>query len=260
MSPVPVDHSRPALRVYGSFEYREEAVEHAKLIAEADPNCSLVLIQRDKWTLLPMTERIRDDPREAQKRVDEKVDAHRRQRTEEAEQFERALKDRAERPPPKTVPVDEDEIREQQEAEALVYKPPRRLRSGAEVRGQAAFAICVIPDEFGECLVKILGVFETTSDAESWVQGIASRKIIDHDIFVGRTCEWIYPNAMDRASQDRYRHDELQRIMDASAKNPKAVRDYKEWKKEQDRLKEQERFNELEHEESQPSPDESESA
>ena len=241
LAPVPVDSSRPAMRVYGAFQDREEAMEHAQIIQQADPRCSLLIVKRDTWVLLPMTEKVRDDKEESQRRVDAKVEAHRKTKEESDAYFDRVVKERLERPPPKTVPVDEEEIREQEEADALVYKPPRRLRSGVEVRGQAACAVCVIPDELGECVVRVLGCFASAGEAEAWVQNVASRKIIDHDIYVAPTCEWFYPNGFARGAQDRYRQDELQRIMDAAAKNPKAVRDYKEWKKEQDRLSEIER-------------------
>jgi hypothetical protein len=40
---------------------------------------------------------------------------------------------------------------------------------------------------------------------------------------------------MKNVSKTTYRNDELQRIMDAAEKNPKAVRDYKTWKAEQER-------------------------
>ena len=56
-------------------------------------------------------------------------------------------------------------------------------------------------------------------------------------MFVVPTCDWFYPNGEGKSSSnERYRIGELQRIMDAAAKNPKDVQNYKTWKKEQDRL------------------------
>ena len=245
LAPVPVDSSRPALRVYGAFRERDEAIEHMQIVAAADPRCSFLILKRDAWVLLPTTERVRDDPEESQRRIDAKLSAYEAAKREKDEYFDRVVRDRLERPPPNAVPVDEEAVREQEEAEACVYKPPRRLRAGVEVRGQSAFALCVLPDEFGECAIRILGCFETSAEAEGWVQNVGSRQIVDHDIFVASTCDWVYPNGMVRGAQDRYRHDELQRIMDAAARNPKAVRDYKEWKKEQDRISEMERARAL---------------
>jgi hypothetical protein len=132
---------------------------------------------------------------------------------------------------------DAEEDVETQEAENLVYKPPRKLRVGGEVRGQNYVAICSIPNAItGECIIKILACFDTNQDADTWSQNVASRHITDDDILVGRTCEWVFPNGTAQSvSGSNYRIDELQRIMDAAERNPKAVQDYKTWKAEQDR-------------------------
>ena len=130
-----------------------------------------------------------------------------------------------------------DDDDETKEAEDLVYKPPRRLRIGGEVRGQNYVAMCAIPNSVtGECIVKILACFDTSQDADAWAQDVASRHIADDDILIGRTCEWFFPNGRAQSvCGPRYRIDELQRIMDAADRNPRAVQDYKTWKEEQDR-------------------------
>ena len=120
------------------------------------------------------------------------------------------------------------------DAEALVYRPPRRLRGGAEVRGQSAVSLCVLPDpSHGECLVRIHGLFESAEESDRWNRNVGSREVIDHDLFTAPTCEWLYPNGETTAST-HYRNAELQRIMDAAERNPKAVQDYKAWKSAQD--------------------------
>jgi hypothetical protein len=246
LAPRPLDATRPAFRVYGAFATREEALEHAPFVAQADPHCSLVLLPRNEWALLPQTEASRDDPEERARRLAKRLAAHRDARTEASAEFERAVRERAERPPPK---ADESEWVEEEdgtrEAEAIVYPPPRRLRAGAEVRGQTHLAMCAIPDPLGgECLVKVLGCFESAADADAWIRDQGSRVITDEDIVVAPTCEWLYPNSSKDGARGpgaaRYRNDELQRIMDAAARNPQVVRDYKEWKAEQDRLKAEE--------------------
>ena len=94
--------------------------------------------------------------------------------------------------------------------------------------------LCVVPDDFGECLIKILGCFENTAEADRWVENVGSRKIADDDIYVAPTCEWLYPNGDTSKVSTRYRVDELQRIMDAADRNPEAVQNYKDWKRQQD--------------------------
>lgn len=242
LAPRPVDSLHPALRVYGAFETREEAVEHSQIVRDLDPKCSLIVIPIGEWALMPQTEHARDDPEEARRRLQLRLQAHRVRQDEEGEAFDRAVNERLERPAAKTTDPDDDE--EQEEAEALVYPAPKRLRAGAEVRGQASVALCVVPDDTrGECLVKVMGCFENTADADNWAQNVATRHVTDDDVYVAPTCEWLYPNGETKAASTRYRIDELQRIMDAADRNPQAVQDYKEWKREQDRLKEVENKN-----------------
>jgi hypothetical protein len=90
----------------------------------------------------------------------------------------------------------------------------------------------VIPDPSGQgyVLLKILACFETTIEADAWVQDVASKSILDENIYVIPTCEWVYPNGTRVDSEKRrYRIDELQKIMDAADKNVANVQTYKEW-------------------------------
>ena len=236
LAPRPVDASRPCVRIYGAFGSYEDACAHADVVRGVDATCSLVVAPRNEWLLLPQTEAARDDPQERARCLEKRLAAHRTARAEADAEFERVVRERAERPAPQEVPVDDDETRE---AEDLVYPPPRRLRAGAEVRGQNAVTLCVVPDPVGgECLVKVLGCFETAAEADAWARNVASRRVTEDDILVAPACEWCYPNAAHaRSGSEHYRSDELQRIMDAAARNPQAVRDYKEWKREQDERK-----------------------
>lgn len=240
LAPCPVDKACPAMRVYGAFATPEEAKEHAAVVSEIDGGrYSLMIVKRDEWTLMAQTVESRDDPTENRRRRDLRLQAYRARQSEDGDAFLKAVRDGIERPAPQVAPPEDEERREEAEAEALVYQPPRRLRAGAEVRGQSAVALCVAPDEVGgECLVKVLGCFETTSEAENWVRNVATRHVTDDDIVVTGTCDWFYPNGRQKASREYYRNKELQRILDAAERNPKQVRRYKEWKLEQDRLEE----------------------
>lgn len=240
LEPVPLHADRPAARIYGAFPTRADAVEHAEIVRERDRRCSLLVVERDRWVLFPINEELRDDPERAALRRDAKLEAYRARRTDEFADFERAVAERractAAAPPP---PEEEDPAEEAaaREAERLVYAPPKRLRAGAEVRGQAAAAVAVVRDEFGEVLLRVFGCFESAADAESWCRDVGSRRVTDHDLMIVSTCEWFYPNGDGRFSGNpRYRIGELQRIMDAATKNPQDVKDYKAWKREQDRL------------------------
>ena len=120
-----------------------------------------------------------------------------------------------------------------------VYKRPRRLKAGAEVRGHRLCALSVIPDpKDGEIMVNILGCFDTYEDATEWVNDVCSKSQSSHDVYIHETCEWIFPNGVTESiKKETYRNSELQKIMDAAKANPKNVRSFKEWKKDQDSKK-----------------------
>ena len=185
---------------------------------------------------MPQNENTLYDKSANKSRCDMLLQSYRNRQNESGTEFDRVVKTRAERAPPSTDPEETDEVREELDAVGLVYKPPKRLRAGAEVRGQSSVAMCVVPNEFGECLFKILGCFESTTDADSWVRNVGSRYVLDDDIFVSPTCDWIYPNGKSKNGKAYYRNDELQRIMDAAQRNPEMVRSYKDWKAEQDSI------------------------
>ena len=174
LPPRPLQTERPAARIYGAFPSREDAVEHAELVMEKDRACSLMVVERDEWTLFPINDKVRDDQELAKRRCEEKIEAHLKKRTEEKLDFERVVSERRERDstgpiqPPREF-ENPDEEAAMNEAESIVYAPPKRLRAGAEVRGQASAVVSVVPDEFGEVVMKIFGCFESTTEADKCV-------------------------------------------------------------------------------------------
>jgi hypothetical protein len=236
LAPVPLDPTRPALRVYGAFASHEEAREHAEIIQSLDDTCSLMIVALHEWVLMPCNVGCLS-PEENTRRRKELLRAHEEARIQETKRFDGRVERKDDSDEAIVTPHEPVDDEETVEAEALVYKPPRKLRVGGEVRGQNYVALSVIPNkDTGECLIQIFGCLDTSQDADEWSQGIASRYVTDHDIHVGRTCDWFFPNGeMKSVSKTSYRNDELQRIMDAAERNPKAVRDYKTWKAEQDR-------------------------
>ena len=241
LAPRPVDPTHPSARIYGAFAEKEDALEHAEVVRERDSACSLAVAKVGDWILLPTNEEVRDDAALAARRADEKLRAYADARARERADFEDVVAQRRERDRARAdAEADAEEREEERDALKAVYAAPKRLRAGAEVRGQGCAALCVLPDEGGEAMIRVLGCFETTIEADRWCQDVGSRSVVDHDILVVPTCEWFFPNGKGKvSSRERFRIDELQRIMDAAAQNPEAVRSYKEWKREQDRLAEE---------------------
>ena len=242
-APIPLEHTRPSLRVYGVFSSKDEATSHADVIKELDANVSLMIVPRGTWVLMPQTLAARDDASENKRVLEQRLQAHRLRQADDGEGMRSAMKDGVERAKPRTKQQDPEERYVEEDAEVTVYPRPKRLRAGGEVRGQSTVALCIAPDfsGAGECLIKLLGCFETTAEADQWVRDVATRRITDDDVIVAQTCEWLYPNTTDdvtRASSEKYRVDELQKIMDATVRNEQSVKSYKKWKEEEDAKKE----------------------
>ena len=154
-APRPLDSSCPTSRIYGAFPTRDDALEHVEYVRERDPTCSLMIVRRGTWVLFPINEVCLQDSTKMEERVRLKLDAYATGRLREKTEFKNMIEKQIKRAEPKMIPFEEDDPAEEaanKEAERLVYKPPKRLRAGAEVRGQSAAAICVGADEF-ECLL-----------------------------------------------------------------------------------------------------------
>ena len=245
LAPCPLRPETPSCRIYGCFPTRDDAREHAEVVMERDSKCSLMIVEQGEWCLFPINEKMRDDPVAAKERATAKIDTYVKGREEEKVDFEEVISSKDERKESGCIEReydDPEEEKEMNEAERLVYAPPKRLRAGAEVRGQSCVAVSVVKDPYGEVCLRVYAAFETTSDAERWCRDVGSRRVVDFDISVAPTCDWFYPNGKeDTSTQEKYRNPELNKIMTAAAKNPQAVRDYKEWKKEEDRKYEEDK-------------------
>lgn len=222
-APQPVDPTRPALRVYGTFASVEEAKEHSSVVVAMDPSCSLYAVPCREWTLIPRIASGADDAA-LEERCATLLAEHARKVERIHSSFEERRRSvvsgagdeehRAASTPVAAAATDVEEA----EAEALVYPKLKRIGVGVEVRGQRYVCLTILPDANGECLFQVLGCFDTADDALEWVRRVASQSIVDSDIVVHATCEWMSPNGIARAkpaaTNVSYRNSELQVVMD----------------------------------------------
>jgi hypothetical protein len=236
MAPRPLDPTRPCLRVYGTFAAWEDAREHADVVRGCDPNCSLAIVKTHTWMLMPDTEEVLHDKAKAEERLRALLGRHEMKRKLSNEDFDKMVSHKESAHQADGGGADLEEEEEVEEAETLVYGKPKRLRAGAEVRGQNAVALCfVVEPQTGECAMKVLGCFESGSDADTWCQDVSTRNETEHDVVVGKTCEWLFPNAKSvKGRSVNYRHPELHKIMEGASRNKEAVKTYKEWIQEQE--------------------------
>ena len=235
LAPRPLNPVEPTFRVYGTFATSTEAHEHAEHVRTLDATCSLMVCSVHEWILFPQTIAQRDDRATNATTVAAKLETWSAVREQQRAAFDEA---RANLLPGHVSSMEQSEDDATvQDAEKSLYPPPRRLRAGGEVRGQTYVTLHMIDDpDHGECLVRILACFESLDDAEVWTRNVGSRNDTEHDIHIAPTCEWLQPNKC-HVRKTNYRIPELQKIMDAAERNPVAVRNYREWKREQDALR-----------------------
>ena len=239
LAPRPVDGGFPCLRVYGCFRTKADAGEHAKIVRGVDATCSLVILECASWFVFPQKPEHLNDPSTLRTVLERRMGEHQKSHLEAEKTFQDVVANRLDRDVNWRTDWSEEQ-EEDEEAYQGVYTRPKRLSVGAEVRGQTTVVLCCIKDHTGagEIAIQIIGCFEGTREANKWAREIGSRKIHDHDLYIAQTCEWIYPNGSQESSErDHYRIGELQKIMDAASANPQNVRNFKEWKAEQDELK-----------------------
>ena len=239
LAPRPLHPSHTSLRVYGTFDSRDSAVDHKEILQSLDASCSYLIMPCNEWCMIPQTEDVMKDRAAHARRLEEVMQAHRSAVDAMAEDVERRRSGAKEGKTRDKMPVEAaekthvtQEEKEEEEAEREVYGVPKRLRAGGEVRGQSVVAMAIVPSEQGDCLFNVLGCFETCGAANAWVRNVGSRRHMHENIMVGATCEWLYPNKT-RGVRVQYRNDELQRIMDAADDNVIKVKEYKDWQKTQ---------------------------
>ena len=233
LSPRPCDPLHPIMRVYGVFQTKQEGLKHSTRVRKEDDECSLILVKRGEWILLPVDEQSRDDERVNERRLKTTLTNESERRRQEDVRFQQAVDTKSfveAKGSMETKAERTEREEEEEEAEKTVYPPPQRLSSRvAEVRGQGYLAMNAIPNNVnGECAVRILGLFPSVEETEEWVQNVGCKDFPDHDIMIADTCEWLSPNGGSTSSKKTlYAHKELQKIMDASDQNVTSVRDYK---------------------------------
>jgi hypothetical protein len=234
--PRPVDADNPFLRVYGAFHTKQDAVEHAQSVMRLDPDSMICIAKCREWLLLPNQERT---PEECDARRDELLAVHAEARQAEQERFEERVRNKqccevkdVELDPPPPDP-------EEEEAEGEVYTKLKKLPTGGDVRNQRFVALSILPEASGECMVQVLGCFDTADEATKWVRGVATKEISDFDIVVHDTCEWMRPNSIrwqqSTSRKSYYRNGEMQRMADYQLEQRRSVKTFKEWESESNR-------------------------
>ena len=226
MPPRARDERHPALRVYGCFASQAEATEHARVVAELDPTCSLMVSPTHEWCMLPRSAARLDA---APAHIAAVLAAYDAEREKSSRAFRENVAQRRggeglRRKPDK----------EEADAPADAAPPPRRLGRDAEVRDQSVVAATFVKDAAGhEPVFRVYGGFESTAAADAWAR-CAGDHVLQHDIDVVATCQWLFVNDVEgeKIAQEVFRSNELNAIIAQHKKEPALVENYRKWREE----------------------------
>lgn len=226
--PKAIDAKQPAFRIMGCFSSQEDAKEHADFVSESNKQVSLFIDECRTWIVIPDTfencvnaqhisdvktkllqeyAKVRKHDDEEFEKAREGCDIERTVRTESDAQVDNV---------PKTTPESRSHI----------------LKGSCNIHGQDLAVVVILPNhDTGEAMFQILGCFSKQEDADRWIRNVASRKILNYDMHVISTCQWIFPNRMqgDGAQNMEYRNPELQKIMEKQRAAPGEVKQFEEW-------------------------------
>ena len=243
-APRASDPTNPGLCVYGAFETREEAMEHAAEVQRRHPKHSLLIDRTHQWICAPATvAHLQDEAHICAKR-DALLRAHANEQAAARREFDaNVAEQRAGRV---AHPAAEDGggggdgdggggggDGDGDGGAAAPKDPAVRVHRACRVDGQALAVLSVLPDsdEDAEFLFRVYGLFESEAAANKYVRNVCGVHVQDHNIDVVKTCAWIFPQQMDgrHVQKEVYRSEELNRVMGALKRSPQEVqRFYKE--------------------------------
>ena len=91
LAPRSDNRLRPSMRIYGAFDSKEDAIEHAQVVRELDPHCSLIVATMGEWLLFPQ-ESTSLEADENQKRIEMRLRDLHEERCSANENFKRMVR------------------------------------------------------------------------------------------------------------------------------------------------------------------------
>ena len=233
------DGGDPGLRLCGAFATQEEALHHARGLAAADPDCSVLLTPTHEWAVMASTPEMLADPETIERLKAERLGAYQRELLRQREDFERrrsqmeeeedgveaieAPAKKARESPPDESPPDKEGGRE------YLGSFPRT----AEVREQAVAVVSFLPDdddaEAAHTLFCVWRVFATEAEAESWIVNVAGNHVRDFSFDTVSLYEWLKPQTVDTSDIRKvtYRNKEQSSIMTFASNQKSAIDSFK---------------------------------
>ncbi len=221
-APVPTEPSNPALCIYGAFQTRDDAIDHANMIYLKQPSVSVLVDETHKWIVAPTTvAHMMDETYVEQHRSRLLKGVEDALKHNTAEFHENVDNQRVGR-------LNNDaETEKADDAPVEVSQNSQRIHRDCRVPDQRLAVMSVIKDdaEVPEFLFRVYACYDTDVEANKYVCNVCGDAVTNVDIDVVKTCSWVFPQKMNgvHAQREVYRSPELHNVMQCHKKNPRDV-------------------------------------
>lgn len=227
--PRAIDPTNPGIRIYGVFADRESAEDHAKLIMQAHPSCSILYCLTGQWALAASCP---DSLRIQAEKVKQRLDAYYKQENKQVKEFEEVRSS-------KTLPDSKpDKSKKATKSSSHQGRKYNRSFVSSDMRNpmQALAVMSFVKDTVynkdkkGECaefIFRVHACFQDNTSADAYIRNHASKDIQDFDLHIVSMNEWLHPQSVNEMSiQSVYRDKELSAIVQSAKTSKRRVKDY----------------------------------
>ena len=244
MAPICKDRTQPAVRIYGTFDDRDSAVQHAASIQACDPNCNLQCDETHKWILACSSVAKLTDESYVHAKAERILKRSLVELEESKEEFIEDVHDKMSKNTPDMKIAedaggndDDSRVVSANESNDVEVDGKQKyasvLNASCQVIDQQLVVVSFIVDKEDdppEFLFKVYGCFPNKEESNVYVRNTAAPRVSDYNLDVCNTCQWLYPQlelSGQAPSKQVYRSSELTKIMDNHQSQPDRVEAFK---------------------------------
>eukprot|EP00965_Chrysotila_dentata_P228049 6196375-Pleurochrysis_carterae.AAC.1 len=235
--PISCDIDDPAIKVYGLFADDDAAREYASIIKTQD---SLFLHPAQKWGVMAhsIKRMLHAESRDAhinalllrnQQRMQEHKQSFEADRLVEVDHKSQSngSADHPARAPDTSAFKHKDKLRKLKKTSGVSTIQP--------LPGQRYLVVSFLPDtispEIPEPLFCVYAAFDMEEEAKSWIEQNLLSLVQDVDIDIVMACQWLQPQHVTskHVQNEKFRDDELDRVMQHKRQEPGKVKTYTQW-------------------------------
>lgn len=236
MPPIAPDPDNPAIRFYGVFGSGDEAIEYARLFENNDINFQIHPLR--EWALAVSSQSKLTEECYIPSKIDSLVKGYMQMRNDQIKEFRDNI---ANKKSTEDMQNDKDDMPMFPDSERHAHKKGIRdmKKTSAPLKlppPQKFVVVTFLRDksELPEFAFVVHAAFDSLDQADEWVRGTASSEVVEFDMHVVSTGEWLFPQTMDDSLiREEYRNDELDKVIKTHKNQPSLIKNFEDWKSKQ---------------------------